>query len=107
MTTYFGRIKYVSIYSFHIILFVLLMDVQYIDYIRSFTYLFGILGYHSQKNVSFQSNAYSRTIYGMQLRKGCDQVAGSGEKMDRCGICGGNGKRCVKCDGQAESGKFT
>ncbi|XP_066926601.1 uncharacterized protein [Clytia hemisphaerica] len=41
---------------------------------------------------------------GMQLRKGCDGRPGFVLKIDVCGTCGGDGKRCRGCDGGVNSG---
>ena len=45
-----------------------------------------------------------RFASGLQLRKGCDGRPGIDLKVDVCGICGGDGKSCLNCDGGIRSG---
>ncbi|XP_016380232.1 A disintegrin and metalloproteinase with thrombospondin motifs 8-like [Sinocyclocheilus rhinocerous] len=35
-------------------------------------------------------------VQGQCIKAGCDQVIGSNEKLDKCGICGGDGTNCRK-----------
>ena len=44
-------------------------------------------------------------MLGVQLRMGCDQIAGSLARLDVCDVCGGDGKSCVGCDGVMNSGE--
>jgi hypothetical protein len=36
---------------------------------------------------------------------GCDGIKGSGKLVDVCGVCGGNGKSCLGCDGKPNGAK--
>ncbi|MBN3315903.1 ATS8 metalloproteinase, partial [Atractosteus spatula] len=38
-------------------------------------------------------------VQGQCIKAGCDQVIGSNKKLDKCGICGGNGSSCRKITG--------
>ena len=37
---------------------------------------------------------------------GCDNVQDSGKKVDKCGICGGNGETCADCSGEIGGDKI-
>jgi len=50
------------------------------------------------------SSMSRRFASGLQLRKGCDGRPGIDLKVDVCGVCGGDGKSCLNCDGQVNSG---
>lgn len=52
------------------------------------------------------SNSYSSPILGVQLRLGCDGQPGSLARIDLCGICGGDGRKCFGCDGVKDSGNL-
>ena len=58
--------------------------------------------------MSFQgmsnSSLYSKEVFAIQLRQGCDKIIGSGARHDVCGVCGGTGKSCLGCDGKINSG---
>ncbi|XP_062509665.1 A disintegrin and metalloproteinase with thrombospondin motifs 9-like isoform X2 [Corticium candelabrum] len=41
-----------------------------------------------------QSNEKGMCIRGNCRRLGCDRIVGSSERVDRCGVCGGNGTGC-------------
>uniref|UniRef100_A0A8D0G7I3 ADAM metallopeptidase with thrombospondin type 1 motif 8 n=1 Tax=Sphenodon punctatus TaxID=8508 RepID=A0A8D0G7I3_SPHPU len=38
-------------------------------------------------------------VQGQCIKAGCDHVVGSSKKLDKCGICGGNGSTCRKISG--------
>lgn len=38
-------------------------------------------------------------IQGQCIKAGCDQVIGSSEKLDKCGVCGGDCTTCRKISG--------
>ncbi|XP_072249193.1 A disintegrin and metalloproteinase with thrombospondin motifs 8 [Leuresthes tenuis] len=38
-------------------------------------------------------------VQGQCVKAGCDQVIGSNKRMDKCGVCGGNGLSCRKITG--------
>lgn len=50
-------------------------------------------------------SAYSkRSVTAIVRRRGCDDREGSKGIIDRCGICGGDDRSCVGCDGFMNSG---
>jgi len=38
-------------------------------------------------------------VQGQCVKAGCDQVIGSNKRVDKCGVCGGNGLSCRKITG--------
>uniref|UniRef100_A0A8D2NJH6 Peptidase M12B domain-containing protein n=1 Tax=Zonotrichia albicollis TaxID=44394 RepID=A0A8D2NJH6_ZONAL len=38
-------------------------------------------------------------VHGQCIKAGCDHVIGSSKKLDKCGVCGGNGSTCRKISG--------
>nr|XP_015807576.2 A disintegrin and metalloproteinase with thrombospondin motifs 8 [Nothobranchius furzeri] len=38
-------------------------------------------------------------VQGQCVKAGCDQVIGSSKRVDKCGVCGGNGLSCIKVTG--------
>ena len=53
------------------------------------------------------STALSETpAMGYILRIGCDNRVGSMKEFDICGLCGGDGKGCVDCEGKTNGTAF-
>ena len=62
-------------------------------------------GLHNITRPSNRTSAYSeRAVAAVERRIGCDGRTGSEGKTDRCGVCGGDGKSCLGCDGVLNSG---
>ncbi|XP_029113653.1 A disintegrin and metalloproteinase with thrombospondin motifs 1-like [Scleropages formosus] len=45
-------------------------------------------------------------VQGQCVKAGCDRVIGSGRRLDRCGVCGGDGSTCEKVSGQMERARL-
>nr|XP_028563923.1 A disintegrin and metalloproteinase with thrombospondin motifs 8 [Podarcis muralis] len=45
-------------------------------------------------------------VSGQCIKAGCDHIIGSPKKLDKCGICGGNGSTCKKISGSLNKSKF-
>ncbi|KAK1787800.1 hypothetical protein P4O66_016285 [Electrophorus voltai] len=45
-------------------------------------------------------------VQGQCIKAGCDQVIGSNLKLDKCGICGGDGLSCRKISGSLNKARF-
>uniref|UniRef100_A0A8C5PJA5 ADAM metallopeptidase with thrombospondin type 1 motif 8 n=1 Tax=Leptobrachium leishanense TaxID=445787 RepID=A0A8C5PJA5_9ANUR len=45
-------------------------------------------------------------VQGQCLKAGCDHVLGSSKKVDKCGVCGGDGSSCRKISGSLNKSKF-
>ncbi|XP_076867970.1 A disintegrin and metalloproteinase with thrombospondin motifs 8 [Brachyhypopomus gauderio] len=45
-------------------------------------------------------------VQGQCIKAGCDQVIGSNLKLDKCGICGGDGSSCRKISGSLNKATF-
>ncbi|KAJ8266253.1 hypothetical protein GJAV_G00128300, partial [Gymnothorax javanicus] len=45
-------------------------------------------------------------VLGQCVKAGCDQVIGSNQKLDKCGVCGGNGSSCRKVTGSMNKAAF-
>ncbi|XP_056601168.1 A disintegrin and metalloproteinase with thrombospondin motifs 8 [Triplophysa dalaica] len=45
-------------------------------------------------------------IQGQCIKAGCDQVIGSSEKLDKCGVCGGDCTTCRKISGSLNKATF-
>lgn len=44
-------------------------------------------------------------VHGQCIKAGCDHVIGSSKKLDKCGVCGGNGSTCRKISGSLNRSK--
>nr|XP_009931200.1 PREDICTED: A disintegrin and metalloproteinase with thrombospondin motifs 8 [Opisthocomus hoazin] len=44
-------------------------------------------------------------VHGQCIKAGCDHVVGSSKKLDKCGVCGGNGSTCRKISGSLNRSK--
>ncbi|KAH0623268.1 hypothetical protein JD844_031378 [Phrynosoma platyrhinos] len=45
-------------------------------------------------------------VHGQCIKAGCDHIIGSPKKLDKCGVCGGNGSSCRKISGSLNRSKF-
>ncbi|XP_065711809.1 A disintegrin and metalloproteinase with thrombospondin motifs 8 [Patagioenas fasciata] len=45
-------------------------------------------------------------VHGQCIKAGCDHVVGSSKKLDKCGVCGGNGSTCRKISGSLNRSKY-
>ncbi|XP_060107206.1 A disintegrin and metalloproteinase with thrombospondin motifs 8 [Heteronotia binoei] len=45
-------------------------------------------------------------VHGQCIKAGCDHIIGSPKKLDKCGVCGGNGSTCRKISGSLNKSKF-
>nr|XP_060643528.1 A disintegrin and metalloproteinase with thrombospondin motifs 8 [Anolis sagrei ordinatus] len=45
-------------------------------------------------------------VHGQCIKAGCDHIIGSLKKLDKCGVCGGNGSSCRKITGSLNRSKF-
>ncbi|KAG9351671.1 hypothetical protein JZ751_022922 [Albula glossodonta] len=45
-------------------------------------------------------------VHGQCVKAGCDQVIGSNQKLDKCGVCGGNGSSCRKVTGSMNKAMY-
>ncbi|XP_035201993.1 A disintegrin and metalloproteinase with thrombospondin motifs 8 [Oxyura jamaicensis] len=45
-------------------------------------------------------------VHGQCIKAGCDHVIGSSKKLDKCGVCGGNGSTCRKISGSLNRSKY-
>ncbi|NXY78100.1 ATS8 metalloproteinase, partial [Glareola pratincola] len=45
-------------------------------------------------------------VHGQCVKAGCDHVVGSSKKLDKCGVCGGNGSTCRKISGSLNRSKY-
>ncbi|KAJ8401713.1 hypothetical protein AAFF_G00376840 [Aldrovandia affinis] len=45
-------------------------------------------------------------VQGQCVKAGCDQVIGSNQKLDKCGVCGGNGSSCRKVTGSMNKAMY-
>ncbi|XP_054853798.1 A disintegrin and metalloproteinase with thrombospondin motifs 8 [Eublepharis macularius] len=45
-------------------------------------------------------------VHGQCIKAGCDHIIGSPKKLDKCGVCGGNGATCRKISGSLNKSKF-
>ncbi|XP_010285820.1 PREDICTED: A disintegrin and metalloproteinase with thrombospondin motifs 8-like, partial [Phaethon lepturus] len=45
-------------------------------------------------------------VHGQCIKAGCDHVVGSSKKLDKCGVCGGNGSTCRKISGSLNRSNF-
>ncbi|MBN3302553.1 ATS8 metalloproteinase, partial [Amia calva] len=45
-------------------------------------------------------------VQGQCIKAGCDQVIGSNKKLDKCGVCGGNGSSCRKITGSLNKAMY-
>ncbi|XP_010001189.1 PREDICTED: A disintegrin and metalloproteinase with thrombospondin motifs 8 [Chaetura pelagica] len=45
-------------------------------------------------------------VHGQCIKAGCDHVIGSSKKLDKCGVCGGNGSTCRKISGSLNRSKL-
>ncbi|KAG7484809.1 hypothetical protein MATL_G00054810 [Megalops atlanticus] len=45
-------------------------------------------------------------VQGQCIKAGCDQVIGSSQKLDKCGVCGGNGSSCRKVTGSMNKAMY-
>uniref|UniRef100_A0A8C4Y584 ADAM metallopeptidase with thrombospondin type 1 motif 8 n=1 Tax=Gopherus evgoodei TaxID=1825980 RepID=A0A8C4Y584_9SAUR len=46
-------------------------------------------------------------VHGQCIKAGCDHVVGSSKKLDKCGVCGGNGSTCRKISGSLNRSNYT
>ena len=53
-----------------------------------------------------RSSSYGTELFGFMLKRGCNGIPGSLAKVDKCNVCGGDGRSCVGCDGRPYSGEF-
>ncbi|XP_066476646.1 A disintegrin and metalloproteinase with thrombospondin motifs 1 [Tiliqua scincoides] len=44
-------------------------------------------------------------VQGQCVKAGCDHIIGSSKKLDKCGVCGGNGSSCKKVSGMISSAR--
>ncbi|NXD11044.1 ATS8 metalloproteinase, partial [Nothocercus nigrocapillus] len=45
-------------------------------------------------------------VHGQCVKASCDHVVGSSKKLDKCGVCGGNGSTCRKISGSLNRSKY-
>uniref|UniRef100_U3IEL1 ADAM metallopeptidase with thrombospondin type 1 motif 8 n=1 Tax=Anas platyrhynchos platyrhynchos TaxID=8840 RepID=U3IEL1_ANAPP len=45
-------------------------------------------------------------VHGQCIKAGCDHIVGSSKKLDKCGVCGGNGSTCRKISGSLNRSKY-
>ncbi|NXA38976.1 ATS8 metalloproteinase, partial [Eudromia elegans] len=45
-------------------------------------------------------------VHGQCVKAGCDRVVGSSKKLDKCGVCGGNGSTCRRISGSLNRSKY-
>nr|XP_026652558.1 A disintegrin and metalloproteinase with thrombospondin motifs 8 [Zonotrichia albicollis] len=45
-------------------------------------------------------------VHGQCIKAGCDHVIGSSKKLDKCGVCGGNGSTCRKISGSLNRSRY-
>ncbi|XP_020647584.3 A disintegrin and metalloproteinase with thrombospondin motifs 8 [Pogona vitticeps] len=45
-------------------------------------------------------------VHGRCVKAGCDHIIGSPKKLDKCGVCGGNGSTCRRITGSFNRSKF-
>ncbi|NWI16957.1 ATS8 metalloproteinase, partial [Crypturellus soui] len=45
-------------------------------------------------------------VHGQCVKAGCDHIVGSSKKLDKCGVCGGNGSTCRKISGSLNRSKY-
>uniref|UniRef100_A0A8C5TFT8 A disintegrin and metalloproteinase with thrombospondin motifs 1 n=1 Tax=Malurus cyaneus samueli TaxID=2593467 RepID=A0A8C5TFT8_9PASS len=45
-------------------------------------------------------------VHGQCIKAGCDHIIGSSKKLDKCGVCGGNGSTCRKISGSLNRSKY-
>ncbi|XP_061448444.1 A disintegrin and metalloproteinase with thrombospondin motifs 8 [Rhineura floridana] len=45
-------------------------------------------------------------VHGQCIKAGCDHIIGSPKKLDKCGVCGGNGSTCRKISASLNRSKF-
>ncbi|XP_042327049.1 A disintegrin and metalloproteinase with thrombospondin motifs 8 [Sceloporus undulatus] len=45
-------------------------------------------------------------VHGQCIKAGCDHIIGSPKKLDKCGVCGGNGSTCRKISGSLNRSKI-
>jgi len=48
----------------------------------------------------FSPAQFATMVFVALQEMGCDFVIGSGQKMDKCGKCGGNGESCEYVSGE-------
>ena len=63
------------------------------------------IGWRNIRRPSDEVSAYGKqSVTAVVRRKGCDGREGSKGRNDQCNICGGDGSKCIGCDGVLNSG---